>query len=353
MQELIKLNYIVGYSLVSFFIAFILYPWYIKFLKYLKAWKVLRDQGTSWWEAKIFKKLHQHKAWTPTMWWWLLLLVVAILVAFSFVLKKIGLIKYSLLNQRETYIILFAFFSMWILGLVDDFLNIKGVWNVKGLTAKMKLIWMFLFSSFIAYWFYVKLWVDWINFWPIDGIIHLGILFPIFIFFFTVFIVNAVNITDWLDWLAWWLALMVLFILAIITFFYKWYLATALIGVVIWALLAFLWFNINPAKVFLGDSGALAIWWLIASLVYLLNIKMGILIPFMILFLLFEIELFSSFLQIISKKIFRRKIFPIAPFHHMLEYKWMKESTIVMKFWLLQGVLSGITLILIFYQFVW
>ena len=224
---------------------------------------------------------------------------------------------------------------------------------MKGLTAKMKLIWMFLFSSFIAYWFYVKLWVDWINFWPIDGIIHLGLLFPLFIFFFTVFIVNAVNITDWLDWLAWWLALIVLFVLAIITFFYKWYLATALIWVVVWALLAFLWFNINPAKVFLGDSGALAIWWLIAALVYLLNIKMGILIPFIILFLLFEIELFSSFIQIFSKKFFRRKIFPIAPFHHMLEYKWMKESTIVMRFWLLQWVLAGITLILIFYQFVW
>jgi phospho-N-acetylmuramoyl-pentapeptide-transferase len=145
---------------------------------------------------------------------------------------------------------------------------------------------------------------------------------------------------------------MILFVLGIVTFFYKWYLATALIGVVIGALLAFLRFNINPAKVFMGDSGALALGGLLATLILLLNIKMGIIVPFLILFLLFEIEILTSFLQIIFKKIFKRKLFPIAPFHHMLEYKGRKEPTIVMKFWLLQGVLSGITLILIFYQFV-
>jgi phospho-N-acetylmuramoyl-pentapeptide-transferase len=88
---------------------------------------------------------------------------------------------------------------MGLLGLIDDFLNIKGIGKVKGLTAKMKLLWMFLFSAFIAYWFYVKLGVDWINLWPIDGVVELGPFFLVFVFFLTVFIVNAVNITDGLD----------------------------------------------------------------------------------------------------------------------------------------------------------
>ena len=351
-MSLLKLNYIVIYSLTSFFLSFLLYPLYINFLTKLKIKKNLREESTSWGKAEIFQKLHWHKKWTPTMWGGLMLLITLILVTWSIVLQKIWIINYTLLNQRETYIILFAFFSMWILWLIDDFLNIKGIWKVKWLTAKMKLLRMFLFSAFISYWFYFKLWIDWINLWPIDWEIHLWIWFIIFTFFFTVFIVNAVNITDWLDWLAWGLALAILFVLGIITFFYKWYLATTIIWIVIWTLLAFLRFNVNPAKIFMGDSGALAIGWLIASLVYLLNIKMWILIPFLILFLIFEIELLSSFIQIISKKFLKKKILPIAPLHHTLEYLWQKEYTIVMKFWLIQRVLAWITLILIFYQFI-
>ena len=166
----------------------------------------------------------------------------------------------------------------------------------------MKLLWMFLFSGFIAYWFYFKLWIDWINLWPFWWEVHLWFFYLIFSFIFTVFIVNAVNITDWLDGLAGGLILIILFVLGIITFFYKWYLATALIWVVSWVLLAFLWFNINPAKIFMWDSGALALGGLVATLVYLLNIRMWILIPFLVLFAVFEIEIFSSFLQIVWKK---------------------------------------------------
>lgn len=282
-----------------------------------------------------------------------MILIVFLMVIWSIILQKLKIINYSLFNQRETYILLFGFFSLWTLGLIDDLLNIKWIWKVKWLTAKMKLLWMFLFSAFISYWFYFKLWIDWINLWPIGGKLHLWIGFLIFTFIFTVFIVNAVNITDWLDWLAGWLCLMILFILWIITFFYKWYLATALIWVVIWVLLAFLWFNINPAKIFMWDSWALALGGLIATLVYLLNIRMWILIPFIILFAIFEIEILSSFIQIIWKRIFKRKFLPIAPFHHTLEYLWQKEYTIVMKLRLIQWVLSWITLILVFYQFIY
>jgi phospho-N-acetylmuramoyl-pentapeptide-transferase len=115
-------------------------------------------------------------------------------------------------------------------------------------------------------------------------------------------------------------------------------------------MLAFLRFNINPAKIFMWDSGALALGWMISSLIYLVNIKIGIIIPFMILFWIFWIELMSSFLQISWKKIFKKKLFSIAPFHHMLEYKWEKEHTITMKFRLIQWVLACLTLIIIFYQ---
>lgn len=144
--------------------------------------------------------------------------------------------------------------------------------------------------------------------------------------------------------------IIILMVMAVVTFTYQWYLATALLGIISGTLLAFLLFNISPAKVFMGDSGALALGGLLASLVYILNIKDDFFIPFMVLFLLFRRELLSSFLQIFWKKVFKRKLFAIAPFHHYLEHKGLKEHTIVMQFWILQGILAAITLVMIFYQ---
>lgn len=86
----------------------------------------------------------------------------------------------------------------------------------------------------------------------------------------------------------------------------------------------------------MGDSGALAIGGLLSSLLYLLNLREGFFIPFMILFALFRVELLSSGLQIFWKRVLKRKLFSIAPLHHLLEHKGQKEYTIVMKFWIIQ-----------------
>jgi len=349
-MELIRLNYVIIAWILSFITSFVLYPFFIALLKKLKAWKTLRDDATSGWKAEIFNKLHEWKKWTPTMGAALILLVTGIAVIVSIILAKLGYIKYSLFSQKETYIILFAFFSMWVLWLIDDFLNIKWIWKVKWLTARMKLVWMFLFSAFIAYWFYFKLWVHYIVLW--NDRIDIWILYFIFTFIFTVFIVNAVNITDGLDGLAGWIIVMILVSLWIMTYFQHWYIATTLLSVISAGLIAFLWYNINPAKVFMWDSGALAFGWLIASVIYLLWIKLNIwLISIPLLFILF-IELFSSFGQIFWKKVFKKKLFNIAPFHHNLEYKWYKEHTIVMKMWLIQAVLSSIAILIFFYQII-
>jgi phospho-N-acetylmuramoyl-pentapeptide-transferase len=127
-------------------------------------------------------------------------------------------------------------------------------------------------------------------------------------------------------------------------------LATTIVGISIATLSAFLWYNAFPAKVFMWDSWALALGGLIATLVYLLNMKLSIFIPFMILFGLFRVEMGSSFLQIVWKKYLKRKLFPIAPFHHLLQYRGMHETTIVMKFRLVQRILATVCVIMLFYQ---
>ena len=347
-MHLDKLNYILIAGVLSFVVSFVLYPFFIKLLIKLKAGKTLRDDAVIGGKAEIFKKLHKNKVWTPTMGWALILFVTALFVIGTLILQKMWYLKYSLLERKETYIILFAFFSMWILGLIDDYLNIKGVGKIKGLTAKMKLIWMFLFSAFISYWFYFKLGVDYMIFW--ENKIYVSVFYLILTFFLTVTIVNAVNITDWLDGLAWGILVMILFALWIMTYFQGWYIATTVLAVITASLVAFLWYNINPAKVFMWDSWALAFWWLISAVIYLLGINLGIWTIIIPLLLIIFVELGSSFIQIFWKKVFWKKLFNIAPLHHQFEYLGKKEYTIVMKFWLIQAVLTVIALIIFFYQ---
>ncbi len=348
---LIKLNSIIIFALAAFFISRIIYPIFIKLLRKYKMGKTIREEAVTWEKSVIFSQMHEHKKWTPTMWWAIFLLVVGLMIWGSYILKHYGFVNNALVTRQETYILLFGFFSMGLIGLIDDILNIKWHGKVKWLSAKTKLIWMFIFAAFISRRFYSKLGVDYINFWPIAGKVSLGIFYPIITFFLTISIVNAINITDGLDGLAGWLMMLILFVLAVVTFFNGTFIATTVIAIIVAVLIAFMFYNINPAKIFMGDSGAFALWWFLSALLYMLNMRMGILIPFIVLFGLFIVDTGSSFLQILSKKYLKRKIFAVSPLHHLFEHRGTPETTIVMKAWLLQWILAAIVVIAIFYQF--
>ncbi len=347
---LVKLSQILFYALVSFGISLLLYPAYIRLLQRVKAGKTIRENAATGEKSEIFSKMHAHKQGTPTMGGGMFLIVMLVMILGSFLLQHFGWIGNSLWNAKESYIILFGFFSMGLIGLVDDFLNIKNYGKVKGLSARAKLIGMVVFSAWISYWFYVKLGIDYINLWPIAWKIEVWILFPILTFIATITIVNAINITDGLDGLAGGTMAIILVSLAIVTFLNGTYIATTVVCILVAVLVAFLFFNINPAKVFMGDSGAFALGGLLASLIYLLNMRFWILIPFLIIFGIFIVELCSSFLQIFWKKVFKKKLFTVAPFHHLLEYKGMHETTIVMKTRLVQAILAIAGVLLIFVE---
>lgn len=356
---LAKLTIILIYSLAALFLGILLYPPYIKLLKKLKMGKTIREASVTGEKAKIFASLHAHKAWTPTMGWWMFILTVIIMLIFGQILRSFDFFTHSLVNQKETYMLIFGFFSMGLIGLVDDYFNIKSIGRVKGLSAKAKTIAMVIFAWFISFWFYVKLWVDIVYIWPLNLIwsgepyISIGILFPLLSFLFIYVIVNAINITDWLDWLAWGMMALVLATLVVPAFFTWAYITTTLVAVVVASLLAFLWYNINPAKIFMGDSGSFALGGLLSTLVLTLNMRgISILVPFIILFALFFLEFWSSLLQILWKKWKKKKLFSIAPFHHTLEHRGRKETTVVMKFWFVQAILCAITLIMLFYQMI-
>lgn len=361
---LLKLNDIIIYMLLAFGLTMIIYPFVINKLRKMKLGIVNRELASTWEKAVIFNELHKKKNWTPTMWGIVFLIVMALLIWLSFVLQEVWYINNTLVSREETYILLVSFFGVWILGLIDDYVKLKLNTKINWLWAMLKLVYMILFAIFISYWFNMKLGINIIDLWPIDYIrnagsqsinllwhnIQFSFWYILVTFILTTAIINSINIADGLDGLMWGMILIVLVLLGGVSFYLWRYLATTIVGIVVGILLGYLWFNISPAKIFMWDSGSLALWWLVSALVYLISIKIWFIIPFLILFALFWVEIASSGLQIFWKKVFKKKLFLIAPFHHLLEKLGYAEHNIVMRFWLIQGALAMLVVIMLIYQ---
>lgn len=333
-----------SFWVATFVIWIVIIPYFIRFLIKNKLWKQIREEATIW-KATEFQKLHKVKTWTPTMWWAIILLITFFMVILSIILQFFWFINNSLFSQWETYLPLFTLFSVWFLGLLDDYINIKWNWRTKWLSAKFKMFWLIIFSLLGALWFYFKL--DWMNkdlSLIIIENIHLWVWFIPFFVLVIVSSANSVNITDWLDWLAWWLLLFSYSVYAYITYEQWLFLLSTLCITIIWAILAFLWFNVKPAKFYMWDVWSLALW---ANLWIMAMLTNTVLILF-IVWAIFIFETLSVIIQLLSKK-FRnwKKIFKIAPFHHHLEAIWWTEENVVFRLWLI-WILSSVIWI-IFY----
>ena len=342
---------IFSFSIFAFIIWLIVIPGFIELLKKFKIWKQIREEATIW-KATEFAKLHKTKTWTPTMWWAIILIIVFLMVIVSIILQKFWYINNSLFNQKETYLPLFTLLTVWILWAIDDFLNVRWIWRTKWLSARFKMFWLLVFAWLWAFWFYYKLWWNAVDeLWnlvrtlrnPFWENIELWIYFIPFFIFIIIACANSVNITDWLDGLAWWLLLFAYWVYWYITYDQWLYLLSTLCVSIIWVLVAFLWYNVKPAKFYMWDVGSLALWanlWIMAMLtntVFVLVIVSAV----------FIFETLSVIIQLTSKKLRNwKKVFRIAPFHHHLEAIWWSEENVVFRLWLIWIILSAISLIL-------
>lgn len=326
-----------SFWIITFVIGMIVIPYFINFLINFKLWKQIREEATMW-KAVEFLKLHKKKTWTPTMWWIIILIITFVMVLFSIIFQKFWIINNSLLNQRETYLSLFTLASVWFLWMIDDYMNIRWIWRTKWISAKFKMIWLLLFALLGSLWFYFKL--DWwniaLNLWIWDGISLWLFFIPLFIFVI-IASANSVNITDWLDWLAGGLLLFAYWVYAYITYDQWMFLLSTLCITIIWALVAFLWFNVKPAKFYMWDVWSLALWanlWIMAMLTNTIFILF-------IVWAIFIFETLSVIVQLTSKKLRKgKKIFKIAPFHHHLEAIWWEEENVVFRLWLIWIIFS-------------
>lgn len=329
-----------GLLLFSFLLTSILVVPFINLLYKLKfqrqKQKTIDFQNN---RTPIFDKFHNLKSGTPVGGGLLIIVSVCVLFLFLIPLFRASKIFISS-NYRidlEIKILFFTFISFGLLGLYDDIFKFFGFKKTGffGLRMIHKLILQIVISLAISLMIYFQLGINFIYI-PFLGALNLGLFFiPISTIIIAGF-ANFFNITDGLDGLSCGLLMIALFAF--------WILASTSMDTVIstflalWlgALIAFLYFNVYPARIWLGDVGSLSFGATFAVIALLL----GKVVPLIIVGSPFIIEGLTSALQILSKKYLKRKIFPAAPIHLTLQQHGWEEPKIVARAWLAGIILA-------------
>ena len=321
---------------MSFLIAILFFPWFIDQVKKYKLTQKIREEGLSGGAAKLFSKLHLHKSGTPTMGGVVIIGSILGTVILSRFLSFTGFIDSSLLNRGETYLPVFTLAAVGVLGMVDDYLNIKETSKHKGLSARVKMWTLMTFAFLAAVWFTFKLGYSSIHI-PLFGDFEIGLwYFPLFMFIL-VGTSNAVNLTDGLDGLAGGLLAIAFGVFGVIAYMADMPLLAGFCVVVLAALIGFLWFNVPPAKIYMGDTGSLAL----GATLGVIAMMTDSMIVLAIVGFIFALETISVMLQLFWKKFFKKKLFKIAPIHHHFEACKWSETQVVMRFWIL-GAMCGV-----------
>ena len=268
-----------------------------------------------------------------------------LLTAVFFYLSQIfngAFTELSFFSRSETLLPLGALIASALVGMIDDLFD---VWRMGkdggGLRMRHRFVIYGLIAMVGAWWFFYKL--SWtVLSVPFFGSIDIGWWYiPVFI---TVIIAtaHAVNLTDGLDGLAGGVLLTSFSAYGAIAFAQGRYDLATFCGVIVGALLAFLWFNINPARFFMGDTGAMSLGVTLGVIAMLTNA--ALLLP--VIGFVFVIETVSVIVQVFGKKVLGRKIFISSPLHHHLEANGWPEPKIVMRFWVIGGVSAVVGLII-------
>ncbi|HVA53792.1 MAG TPA: phospho-N-acetylmuramoyl-pentapeptide-transferase [Acidimicrobiales bacterium] len=317
---------------VGFLCALILTPLWIRFLSARSLGQHIQEDGPS---------THQHKAGTPTM--------GGVIIMFAAVLGYcMGHVGTSITFTRGGELAVLVIIASGLLGFVDDYLAIRNARNL-GLNKRGKLVGQLVIAGVFAVlaltWVHTSTQLSFTRVtlpgWNLTGAGW---------FFLAVFIIvatsNAVNLTDGLDGLAAGSATFCFGVLSIIGYWqfrhfaiYRLHssldlglVAVGLVG----ACLGFLWWNAAPARIFMGDTGSLAIGTGLGALCLLMNLDLLL----VIIGGLFVAETASVILQVLSFRIFGRRIFRMAPFHYHFELRGWPETTVLIRFWILAGLLA-------------
>ncbi len=303
---------------ISFIVASILGPIIIPLLHKLKFGQNIRQEGP---------KSHLKKAGTPTI-GGLIFIFATIITMFIMVGNP----------TDEAMIALYSFVGFGFVGFLDDLLKIIKKKN-EGLTSGQKMILLLIVSGFLTWYAYKYIGTS-INIPFLNGQINFGLFYIPFVMFYFAGVTNAVNLTDGLDGLATSVTVLVTTFLGIISYNLG-HISLAIFCVALaGSLLAFLRFNAFPARVFMGDTGSLALGGAVAMVALIL--KMPLIL--VLIGIIYVIETLSVILQVASFKLTGKRIFKMAPIHHHFEQLGWSETKIV-------SVFSIITVVFCFIAF--
>jgi len=300
---------------ISFAVALAATPLLSRLLLKFKAGKNIRNDGTT----PLYSKMHAAKQGTPTMAGILVWGTTVFLIAlFWFCDRVLNIADFHVLNfltRKDTLLPLGAMLGAALIGMIDDIMDLRGLgYKGRGLRFRYKFILYAIVAGIGAWWFYFKLGFNFIHI-PFLGILTLGWWYIPFFIFVVVATSFAVNQTDGLDGLAGGTLLISFLSFGIISYVQGRYNLAAFICVIVGALLAFLWFNIFPARFFMGDTGSMGLGTVLAVIAFLVNAEL--LIP--IIGIIFFAEAVSYLAQIFWRKVFHRKLMLSAPLHHHFE----------------------------------
>lgn len=330
-------------SAAAFVISVTAMPGLIGLLKKARMGKSIRDAET----APIMSALHQAKAGVPTMGgiviWGTVLVLLFILESGCWLSGHAeNICSLSFLSRGQTWLPLGLMIGAAIIGVIDDYWNVRRIGAKSGgLRMRHRLLSYTLIAVIGALWFYTKLGWDQLHV-PFLGTFNIGWWYVPFFILTIVSTSFSVNETDGLDGLAGGTLLASLGAYAIIAWSQGRTDLATLCGVIIGGLLGFLWYNVNPADVIMGDTGAMSLGTVLGVVALMTNQPLLLLVigfPFVI-------ESLSVLVQTASKKIRHKKIFHSTPIHHHFEALGWKEQRIVMRFWMISWIFAAVGVVI-------
>lgn len=305
--------------LIAFLITFLLSPIFIPFLRRLKFGQSIREEGP---------QSHLKKTGTPTMGG--IMIVISSVITSLIMVNKVTDIGY------ELWLLIFVILGYGLIGFLDDFIKVAMKRNL-GLTSKQKMLGQIIIA--LVFYFILRA-HDFPTYIQIPGTstqLELGWGYAILILVMLVGSSNAVNLTDGLDGLLAGTAAIAFGAFGVIAWYdLSQYEVILFAFAVVGALLGFLVVNAHPAKVFMGDTGSLALGGAIAAIAILTKME----IILVVIGGVFVIETLSVIIQVISFKTTGKRVFKMSPLHHHYELLGWSEWRVVTTFWLI-GLIFG------------
>lgn len=339
---------------ISFFVGIAFTPLLTYYLYRYKVWK--KKSGKVALDGKltpVFNVIHKEKeVGTPRMGgviiWGSVLFTIIIIWLLAHFFPNGATEKLNFLHRSQTWLPFFTLIAGSLIGLVDDFLEVTGNGGhiAGGLSLKKRLFVVSLISFIGAYWFFVKLGVSSVSI-PFDGVVNLGMWFIPF-FILVMLAVYAGGVIDGIDGLAGGVFASIFSAYAIIAFYQQQIDLAAFCTVIVGAILAFLWFNIPPARFYMSETGTMGLTITLAVVAFLTDAHAGgkgvAVLPLIAFPLL--VTVLSDIIQVVSKK-FRngKKVFLVAPIHHHFEALGWPPHKVTMRYWVISIIFALIGII--------